>query len=200
MNAQDALNELERLLSQEHTLTVANFDWNKLAGYLPSFDQERFSVLNRCTEDTGVPESEDDFRTFITGKSTEEVTEIVQQLVITEVAQVLSIGVDRIDPARSLYDFGLDSLMAVELAMGLEQRFGIQLPVMMLSESPAAEKVTQRIVERLCGGAKQVDATADANPVERIAHQHGESLEAEDIQQIIAGVEEQQYRGGGLTQ
>jgi len=86
--------------------------------------------------------------------------------------------------------------------MGLEQRFGIQLPVMMLSESPAAEKVTQLIVERLCRGAEQVDATADADStlVERIAHQHGESLEAEDIQQIIAGVQEQQYRGGGLTE
>ncbi|MEL0145089.1 MAG: ketoreductase domain-containing protein, partial [Alphaproteobacteria bacterium] len=88
MNAQDALNELERLLSQEHTLTVANFNWNKLAGYLPSFDQERFSVLNRFIEDTGVPEWEDDFRTLIAGKSTEEVTEIVKQLVIKEVAQV----------------------------------------------------------------------------------------------------------------
>jgi phthiocerol/phenolphthiocerol synthesis type-I polyketide synthase C len=179
-----------------------DFDWNKLARHLPAFDQERFSVLNRCNEDTGVPEWEDDFRTFIAGKSTEEVTEIVQQLVITEVAQVLSIGVDRIDPARSLYDFGLDSLMAVELAMGLEQRFGIQLPVMMLSESPAAEKVTQRIVERLCPGAEQVDATADADAalVERIALQHGESLEAEDIQQIIADVQEQKYRGGGLNE
>ena len=127
---------------------------------------------------------------------------MVQQLVIREVAQVLSIGADRIDPALSLHDFGLDSLMAVELAMGLEQRFGIQLPVMMLSEAPTAEKVTQHIVERLCGGSDQVDASADAvsTLVERIAHQHGESLEVEDIQQIIAGVQRLQDQGGGLIE
>ena len=202
MDAVDALNELEHLLSQEHTVTVANFDWNKLARQLPSFDQERFSVLNQSIKNDGVPGLEDDIRTLIVGKSIEEVTEIVQQLVITEVAQVLSIGVDRIDPARSLYDFGLDSLMTIELAMGLEQRFGIQLPVMMLSESPAAEKVTQLIVERLCGGSDQVNANADADvdQVQRISQQHGESLEAEDIQQIIAGVQRLQDQGGGLTE
>ena len=113
---------------------------------------------------------------------------------------MLSIGADRLDPARSLHDFGLDSLMAVELAMGLEQRFGIQLPVMMLSEAPTAEKVAQHIVERLCSGADQVDATADAvgDLVQRISQQHGESLEVEDIQQITAGVKRLQDQGRGL--
>ena len=92
--------------------------------------------------------------------------------------------------------------MAVELAMGLEQRFGIQLPVIMLSDAPTAEKVTQHIVERLCSGADQVDATADAGGdlVQRIFQQHGESLEEEDIQQIIAGVQRLQHQGGGLTE
>ena len=200
MIALEALNELDHLLPQEHSLTVANFDWNTLARHLPSFDHERFSVLNRSIENTGVLESGSDFQTLIAGKSSEEVTVLVQKLVIREVAQVLSIGADRLDPARSLHDFGLDSLMAVELAMGLEQRFGIQLPVMMLSEAPTAEKVTQHIVERLCSGADQVDATADAGGdlVQRIFQQHGESLEVEDIQQIIAGVQRLQDQGGGL--
>jgi len=75
---------------------------------------------------------------------------------------------------------------------------------MMLSESPAAEKVTQLIVERLCGGSDQVNANADADAdvdqVQRISQQHGESLEAEDIQQIIAGVQRLQDQGGGLTE
>ncbi len=202
MIALEALNELDHLLPQEHSLTVANFDWNTLARHLPSFDHERFSVLNRSIENTGVLESGSDFQTLIAGKSSEEVTVLVQKLVIREVAQVLSIGADRLDPARSLHDFGLDSLMAVELAMGLEQRFGIQLPVMMLSEAPTAEKVTQHIVERLCSGADQVDATADAGGdlVQRIFQQHGESLEVEDIQQIIAGVQRLQDQGGGLIE
>jgi hypothetical protein len=79
--------------------------------------------------------------------------------------------------------------MAVELALGLEQRLGIQLPVMMLNESPTVEKVTQRIIERLLGGAEEEDSasgTLDAM-VQDMASRHGESVAAEDIQMIAEG-------------
>jgi acyl carrier protein len=120
---------------------------------------------------------------------------------VAEVAQILAISADRIDPARSLHDLGLDSLMAVELALGLEQRFGIQLPVMMLNESPTAEKVTQRIVEKLLGSTDQADTAANAvdTVVQGMTQQHGETLAAEDIQQIAADARALQKQGTRLT-
>lgn len=201
LSTRQALDQLEQILSQGNSLAVANFDWNTLARLLPSATRGRFAILNRSLKNVGLSENEADFQTLIAGKSPEEVTVIVQQWVLTEVAQILAIGADRIDPARSLHDLGLDSLMAVELALGLEQRFGIQLPVMMLNESPTAEKVTQRIVERLLGGTDQADATAhpvDAM-VQGITQQHGESLAAEDIQQIVEDARALQKQGTRLT-
>ncbi len=196
-----ALNELDHLLPQSGSLAVANFDWNTLARLLPSANRGRFSVLNRSLKSTGLSENEADFQTLIAGKSPEEVAVIVQQMVVQEVAQILAIGADRIDPTRSLHDLGLDSLMAVELALGLEQRFGIQLPVMMLNESPTAEKVTQRIVEKLLGGADQDDAAANTVDavVRGITQQHGEALAAEDIQQISQDARALQKQGTRLT-
>lgn len=196
-----ALDELDHLLPQGSSLAVANFDWNTLARLLPSATRGRFSILNRGLKSAGLSENEADFQTLIAGKSPEEVAAIVQQMVVQEVAQILAIGADRIDPTRSLHDLGLDSLMAVELALGLEQRFGIQLPVMMLNESPTAEKVTQRIVEKLLGSSDQADAatnTVDAI-VQGITQQHGEALAAEDIQQITQDARAPQKQGTRLT-
>ncbi|MEF8723681.1 MAG: acyl carrier protein [Candidatus Accumulibacter delftensis] len=47
-----------------------------------------------------------------------------------EIGEILRVAPDKIDPNRSLYDMGLDSLMGVELMIALETRFGIRLPVM----------------------------------------------------------------------
>lgn len=201
LNTRQALDQLEHILCQGSSLAVANFDWNALARLLPSATRGRFAVLNRSLKNTGLSENEADFQTLIAGKSPEEVTVIVQQWVVTEVAQILAMGAGRVDPARSLHDLGLDSLMAVELALGLEQRFGIQLPVMMLNESTTAEKITQRIVERLQGGTDQADAAV--NPVnamvQGITQQHGETLAAEDIQQIVEDARALQKQGTRLT-
>ncbi|MCG9076298.1 type I polyketide synthase [Laribacter hongkongensis] len=196
-----ALDELDDLLPHGSSLAVANFDWNTLARLLPSATRGRFAALNRSLKSTGLSENEADFKTLIAGKSPEEVAVIVQQWVVIEVAQILAIGADRIDPTCSLHDLGLDSLMAVELALGLEQRFGIQLPVMMLNESPTAEKVTQRIVEKLLGSSDQTDAAANTVDamVQGITQQHGEALAAEDIQQITQDARALQKQGTRLT-
>lgn len=201
LSTRQALDQLEHILCQGSSLTVANFDWNTLARLLPSATRGRFSVLNRSLKNTGLSENDADFQTLIAGKSPEEVAVIVQQWVVAEVAQILAISADRIDPARSLHDLGLDSLMAVELALGLEQRFGIQLPVMMLNESPTAEKVTQRIVEKLLGSTDQADTAANAvdTVVQGMTQQHGETLAAEDIQQIAADARALQKQGTRLT-
>jgi acyl transferase domain-containing protein/acyl carrier protein/NADP-dependent 3-hydroxy acid dehydrogenase YdfG len=196
-----ALDQLNHILSRGSSQAVANFDWNTLARLLPSATRGRFAVLNRSLKNAGPAENEADFQTLIAGKSPEEVAVIVQQLVVQEVAQILAIGADRIDPTRSLHDLGLDSLMAVELALGLEQRFGIQLPVMMLNESPTAEKVTQRIVARLLGDSDQADAAANAfdTVAQGMTRQHGEALAAEDIRQITQDARALQKQGTRLT-
>jgi len=201
LSASQALEQLECILTGGALLAIANFDWNTLARLLPSAGSHRFSMLNRGLKNTGLSEDETDFRALIAGKTFDEIAAIVRQLVVQEVAQVLAIGVDRIDPSRSLHELGLDSLMAVELALGLEQRLGIQLPVMMLNESPTAEKVTQRIVDRLIGGADEADSasgTVDA-VVRDMARQHGESVTAEALQQVADEARRLASQGTRLT-
>jgi hypothetical protein len=91
--------------------------------------------------------------------------------------------------------------MAVELALGLEQRFGIQLPVMMLNESPTAEKVTRRIVEKLLGEKSGEKAASD--PLYTVAHnlaqQHGELISADEVDKIAGSARMLSQEGVRLT-
>jgi hypothetical protein len=72
--------------------------------------------------------------------------------------------------------------MAVELALGLEQRFGIQLPVMMLNDSPNVNNVTTRITEKLMDSC--TNATEESSSINKVAEfvqQHGEELTSDEI-------------------
>lgn len=115
---------------------------------------------------------------------------LVAQLVTQEVSQILAVSAERIDPARSLHDLGLDSLMGVELALGLEKRFGIQVPAMMLNEGPTVERVTARIIERLTVGEISGEEVSDLTATAiSMAAQHGDSVSHEVIEAVVGTIE-----------
>ena len=195
LSAEGALRMLGRALAAPQTnVAIGDFQFASLARLLPSAQGPRFTSLRRHGDDAaGGAENLDDFRALIEGKSPAEVQGLVAQLVTQEVAQILAVSAERIDPARSLHDLGLDSLMGVELALGLEKRFGIQVPAMMLNEGPTVERVTARIMERLAaadgGGEEASDLTATA--ISMVA-QHGESVSREVLDAAVADIEKEQ--------
>ena len=190
LSARTALAMLDRLLPRGGgAIAVGNFDWPTLARFLPSAKSARFEWLRRRagpSADTGT--LSDDIRVLIAGKTREEALHIAQELVVQEVAQVLCVAPDRVDPRRSVHDLGMDSLMAVELVMGLEKRFGIELPAMMLNEGTTVERVAARVIDRLlrtdepvsAGGKDRLDAVAAT-----LATQHGESVAAEVLVETL---------------
>jgi phthiocerol/phenolphthiocerol synthesis type-I polyketide synthase C len=87
--------------------------------------------------------------------------------------------------------------MGVELALGLEKRFGIQVPAMMLNEGPTIERVTTRIMERLVASQK-ITATNSSDlaaTAVSMAAQHGESVSREVLEAAVADIEKEQTGG-----
>jgi NADPH:quinone reductase-like Zn-dependent oxidoreductase/acyl carrier protein/short-subunit dehydrogenase/SAM-dependent methyltransferase len=186
LSAAEALKQLDKiLLSPDSSAIVADFDWRVLAKVLPCSSSNRFAVLNRTMRERGISEETPDFRALIAQKKPKEISRIVRNLVIQNVAQVLYIKADRIETNTSLHDMGLDSLMAVELAQGLEQSFAIQLPVMMLNESPTVERVTSLILEKLEGHGEADEAGPTDALVQGLVRQHGEDISQSEIQSLI---------------
>ena len=189
LTAAEALGQLDPAFADEAGfVTLGNLEWSNLARLLPSATCSRFDILNRNRQDSAHAQDYQDISSLIQGKTPAEVSEIVRDLVVQEVAQILSIGADRIEPNRSLHDLGMDSLMAVELATGLEQRFGIQLPVMMLNDSPTANKVTARIVDKLISDGNRADEELSRDLVAEVAGQHGEGFTREEMQSLKSDV------------
>jgi len=83
---------------------------------------------------------------------------------------------------------GLDSLMGVELALGLEKRFGVQVPPMLLNEGPSISRVSARIVERLYS-AEEVDSTGLGEIAIGMAAQHGVDLPQDLINRSVRDIE-----------
>ncbi len=78
---------------------------------------------------------------------------------------------------------GLDSLMAVELATGLEQRIGVRLSAMMLQDSPTVEQIAERVLARLSGDAREENA--DNAMLTELARRHAENLTENEVSDIM---------------
>ena len=190
LSSAQALGLLDELLAGSGApCAAANFDWAVLARVLPSAQGARFEQLNRTSRPGHTTTSERiDVRALIAGKSPVEAASLVREMVAQEVAQVLCVAVERVDTARSLHDQGMDSLMAVELALGLEQRFGVKLPAMMLGDGMAVDRVAARLVDKLLGG--DADPVAAAHSIDSVvadvARQHGEDATPELLERMAS--------------
>jgi acyl carrier protein len=181
-------------------MAVLDFDWHTLQRFLPGTRSARFELVRRRAGQGGKGLDEvQDIHSLIAGRSVEEVKDIVAGLLAGEVAQILQIPADRIDPSRSLYDLGMDSLMGVELVLGIEKRFGVNLPVMALNEGPSIDRIAERLAASLTGGeAKNDEDSRLKDMVSSLAAQHAEEVSPESLVETVDEVRQQVRQGGRL--
>jgi acyl carrier protein len=199
LQSDQALDQLDRVLAVNGEVSiVANFDWNALARLLASAQSERFAILNRARKDQDSGSDGQDIHALIAGKTPEQIHALVAEWVAQEVANILRTEVDRIETQRSLHDLGMDSLMAVELALGLEQRFGVQLPAMVLNDSPTVWNVAARIVDKLTAGGEDSAEHDAGHLVADVVRQHGDEMSDTDLQGLAKDVQRLAETGTSL--
>ncbi len=161
LRAADALAALPALLaSGAASVAYADLRWAALRGSLPLVASPMFAGLAAgAAEDA----AEVDLRALVEGRTPEEARTLVAGLLVQEVASILKLAPDRVDPARPLAELGMDSLMAVELRLAMERRFGVTLPVLALSEGTTLDSMARRVVGTLQAGTP--NAATDANDV-----------------------------------
>jgi len=96
----------------------------------------------------------------IAGKSEIEARAFVAERVALEVARILRLSADEIDAGRPLDELGMDSLMSLELRMSIENRFGIELPVVAISAGITVNDLATRLIAGLAGGDRSPLSTA----------------------------------------
>lgn len=166
LQSQVALDTLEQLLIDKRSgLGVLELDWKALSRFLPAAGTPKFSELARLHSGEQNEESNvDDIQRLLLEMNDQELIELFSEMLKQEISEILRIPTSKLDGSRPLQELGLDSLMSVELVVAVEERFGIRLPVMELSETSSIDKLTVRILELLRGSQDaEVAPGADDN-------------------------------------
>ena len=186
LEARQALDHLERLMREGRSgVAVANLDWGVLSRTLSGLRTPRFALLDPGAEEGG--KGGEDIHELLAGLSEEEVQETVTALLAEQVAKVLRLPVERVERHASIYDLGMDSLMAVELHMAVEEQFHIHVPVMAVTEGASVTALAGRIARQL-GSRAAAGTPARSQMAERLAARHGESLGDEEIEAFLASM------------
>ena len=73
--------------------------------------------------------------------------QLVAELLRNKIVGVLGISAEQMDLTTPLLDFGLDSLMAVELRNWIETEFKISVPIVELMRSPSLARLSELVCE-----------------------------------------------------
>ena len=186
LRAEVALAQLEgMLLEGDNGHGVLELDFKALSRFLPSAATPRFAELARAygsdQEDEGGGE---DIQRMLAGLDDGELLERFAEMLKHEVCEILRLPPARLDAQRPLQELGLDSLMSVELVVALEERFGIRLPVMELSDSSSIDKLAARLLELLRGEA----GSGEGQLAQNVLARHGSEHSAEALAQMNAAL------------
>ena len=172
LRSDDALKVLEQmLLIPGPSLGVLELEWGALARFLPTAEAPRFNEIARASDDDGSLDADDDISALLADLSPEELHSTVTDLLRAELASILLIDEEKLDIHRSVYDMGFDSLMGVELMTAIENRLGVQVSVMVLSEASTLDKLAGVLIQKMHQHDDVEDAPQDA--IASLAAQHG---------------------------
>jgi NADPH:quinone reductase-like Zn-dependent oxidoreductase/acyl carrier protein/NADP-dependent 3-hydroxy acid dehydrogenase YdfG len=151
MPPRDALDRLVPALATHAPLVaVVDIDWGRWRAAHPDTPWRRLAGLDEGARD------DRDFAAALAQLSGPARVEAVVARVTPAVAAVFRLDPAQLDPARPLRDFGLDSLMAVELAGAIRDASGFEVTAMELLTGRSLHALAERLLTRL-----KVDAAPD---------------------------------------
>jgi acyl transferase domain-containing protein/NADPH:quinone reductase-like Zn-dependent oxidoreductase/NADP-dependent 3-hydroxy acid dehydrogenase YdfG/acyl carrier protein len=161
LRAADALDALPGLLQSGCAVAgVADVAWGELrarmAGLAGPFWSE-MPAAERRTADS------DSIQARLAELPADEAHRMLLDILVAELARILQQSAGAIDVNRPIQEFGVDSLMAVELQTALEGRLGQQLPLMSLTGAATLRAIPPRLLQAMRSGqGAQADDLAAA--------------------------------------
>ncbi|MGH3723423.1 MAG: SDR family NAD(P)-dependent oxidoreductase [Mycobacterium sp.] len=132
-------------------VAIANVDWGMLRTPLPSTGKStRFAHLS--AEAAAVSNEQAAFRAAVLALPEEERGPMVTKELAKELANVLKVGVESIDPTGPIADLGIDSLMAVEFAARAGKQLNIQITAFQFTPDLTLEAVGARVALLIAQG------------------------------------------------
>lgn len=157
--------------------SVMNYDLHKMQQTIPLVKTSRFDFI-RDASGKKVAAKSDDFRNYLKTLSTEEAKIELSQIILEEVASILNLDLAEIAKDKPLKDYGLDSLMGVDLATSIERRTSIVVSALSMPQAPSVDNITEMLLSRVFSNDDDIlDESGHEHTVMLL--KHGESLQEE---------------------
>lgn len=145
-----ALGFLDRFLhSGQAGICYVDLDWAVIQQFMPAANTPKYHELSRMARSFGSSNQREDIQSMIQGLSHSEVVELIQGMLVDEVAQILRLSGSDLDLDKPISEVGMDSLMGMELVAAIDAMFSIKLPIMQIAEGATISKITGFIADQL---------------------------------------------------
>jgi len=192
MSSRHALNLMGEALSRpdrgadEAVLVIAEMNWSTARAHLPLLSSPTYAELIR---EDAVAEADKreriDLAALIATRAPEEARKTIIDVIVEEIARILRLPLETLNRSKPLSEIGLDSLMAVELGVSLEERLSLEAP---LSTSAGSFNVGE-LADHIFG--LSVNASSeDSSIAHNLAEKHLGKGVADNMAPLTALVEE----------
>ena len=174
LNSDQALKMLEKIILSDKTgAAVIDLDWGVIQRVMPAANSAKYEELQRHVKHSD-GDNYEDIQTLIANMGHDEIHELVVDLLLDEIEQILRLPREKLDTERSIFDLGMDSLMGMELVLAIEERFGVKLPVMALTEGANILRIAERITDQLSDS--DTDSEQDLKQADKAKVSHEEDI------------------------
>lgn len=150
---------------------IGRFTWASAYQSLPLLSKPIFREIAGCGNADNEGEAATDVMSLIGNKADAEAKDIVAHLLAGEIARILRLPVEDITYQRPLAEFGMDSLMGLELRMGIQKRFGLEIPLVSISGGTCLDDFATTILQKL-RKRESGESAADEGAHSVLASQH----------------------------
>ena len=201
MPVREALDHLDTLLSMPRselggTVYCATIRKSGATRDLAIFASPTFAATFASTEEVS-SETKIDFNDLLDGKNDVEARRIVASLIAGEVAKILRLSIDEVDVNRPLAELGMDSLMALELRMSVETKFGVELPIVAITSMKHLNDLADRLLATMKRTGSETPAASSPTRVtddeqQLLAQHSGDDVNLADFAAVSKAVEKKQ--------
>lgn len=180
LSTSEAMAEFDHYAAQDGVHIVGNADWSKIARQSAKIPERLSHVADSGSQ---MRMGNANWAEQMGALTKREAIGKIEACVSSETAKVLGLPVADVPVDRSLPSLGLDSLMAMELASGIEQSTGLRLPAMLMQDAPSIEQIAERLYARMMGNSAE-EAESDAI-LDELARKHAENLAPEEKRDVL---------------
>jgi acyl carrier protein len=173
MSARRALRLMGEALSRPNhgaddaVLVIAEMNWATARSHLPLLSSPTYAELIREDAAAEADKREKiDLAALIATRAPEEARKTIVEVIVEEIARILRLPIETLSRSKPLSEIGLDSLMAVELGVSLEERLSLEAPLSTSASSFNVGELADHIFG-LCANAASEDAVVAHNLAEK---------------------------------